>query len=157
MRIVIGGLVIILIFIGGYFGWQAWNGVGETAEVSTEGANELVQAQDITVCTGDVAEPGKQVSILYEGRLEDGTVFDSSAAHDNQPLVFVLGAQGIIPGFQVGVNGMREGGERVFIIPPSLGYGVQGVQDTEGNVVIPANSTLVFSVQLIEVSDVPQE
>ncbi|OGG45715.1 hypothetical protein A2673_00580 [Candidatus Kaiserbacteria bacterium RIFCSPHIGHO2_01_FULL_50_13] len=116
-----------------------------------------MQAQDITVGTGDVAEPGKQVSILYEGRLEDGTVFDSSAAHDNQPLVFVLGAQGIIPGFQVGVNGMREGGERVFIIPPSLGYGVQGVQDTEGNVVIPANSTLVFSVQLIEVSDVPQE
>ena len=94
---------------------------------------------------------------MYEGRLEIGTVFDSSTAHNNQPLVFVLGAQGIIPGFQIGVNGMREGGERTFTIPSSLGYGATDVKDASGNVVIPANSTLVFSVKLVEVSDAPQE
>ena len=157
MRIVVLGAVIILIFIGSYFGWKAWNGSSEITSEQAGAVSGPVEAQEITIGTGDVAEPGKQVSILYEGRLESGTVFDSSTAHNNQPLVFVLGAQGIIPGFQIGVNGMREGGERTFTIPSSLGYGATDVKDASGNVVIPANSTLVFSVKLVEVSDAPQE
>lgn len=147
---IVAGGVLIVILIGGYFGWQSWSA---RDAISTEPTgDEQVQAQEVTVGTGEIAGPGMQVSVLYEGRLQNGTIFDSSAAHENQPLVFVLGAQGIVPGFQIGVNGMREGGERLFTIPPSLGYGSQEVKDATGNVVIPANSTLVFSVQLMDVS-----
>ncbi|OGG79149.1 hypothetical protein A3A39_00735 [Candidatus Kaiserbacteria bacterium RIFCSPLOWO2_01_FULL_54_13] len=116
---------------------------------------DLVQAQDVKVGTGTQAGPSSIVSVLYVGRLADGTVFDSSEAHDNQPLVFQLGAPGIIAGFQIGVNGMREGGERRMAIPPSLGYGGEDVKDPSGAVVVPANSTLIFDVKLTKVESAP--
>ena len=79
-------------------------------------------------------------------------VFAASEAYDNEPLVFTLGDPGLIAGFQFGVNGMREGGERVMVVPPSLGYGAQEIQGAEGNVIIPANSTLIFNVRLLNVT-----
>ena len=115
-------------------------------------AETQVQAQDVTVGTGLQANPGDTVSVLYIGKLPDGTVFDSSEAHGNEPLTFTLGAEGLIPGFQIGVNGMKEGGERLMAIPPSLGYGAQDVKDADGKVVIPANSTIVFDVKLVKVT-----
>ncbi|HEY4519796.1 MAG TPA: FKBP-type peptidyl-prolyl cis-trans isomerase [Candidatus Paceibacterota bacterium] len=148
--IVVGGVVLVVL-IGGYFGWKYWT-KGDVSGVEAPQSGEQVQAQEIKVGEGDIAEPNLQVSVLYEGKLQDGTVFDSSAAHGNQPLVFVLGAEGIVPGFQVGVKGMREGGQRIFVIPPSLAYGAQEVKDASGKVVIPANSTLTFIVQLLDVS-----
>jgi FKBP-type peptidyl-prolyl cis-trans isomerase len=84
--------------------------------------------------------------------LEDGTVFDSSANNNNEPLTFTLGTPGIIPGFQIGVNGMREGGERRIQIPAELGYGAQEVKDANDKVIVPANSTLVFDVKLVSVA-----
>lgn len=113
-----------------------------------------VEAQEVSIGTGAVAAPGTQVSVLYVGSLPDGTVFDSSAMHDNVPYTFTLGASDAgapIPGFQIGVNGMKEGGERVMSIPAELGYGAQEVKDADGNVVIPANSRIVFNVKLIQV------
>ncbi|MCE9586677.1 FKBP-type peptidyl-prolyl cis-trans isomerase, partial [Candidatus Uhrbacteria bacterium] len=111
-----------------------------------------VQSQDVTIGTGKEAVPGTTVSILYVGKLPDGTIFDSSASHGNQPLTFSLGGQGIIPGFQIGVNGMKEGGERIVTIPSAQGYGSQDVSDGNGKVIIPANSTLVFDIKLVSVS-----
>jgi FKBP-type peptidyl-prolyl cis-trans isomerase len=114
-------------------------------------ASSQVQAQDVTVGTGTMATPGSIVSITYTGKLADGTVFDSSAAHANTPLTFTLGAQGLIPGLQIGINGMRVGGERLITIPPDLAYGGQVVKDPTGAITIPANSTLTFDVQLLQV------
>ena len=111
-----------------------------------------VQAQDMTVGTGKEAISGSTVSVRYTGKLQDGTIFDSSSAHGDQPLVFVLGAEGLIPGFQIGVNGMKEGGERIVTIPPSFGYGAEAVKDASGKIIIPANSTLVFNITLITVT-----
>lgn len=125
-------------------------GAGQQAANGTQ-----VQGQDIKVGTGREATPGSVVSVLYVGKFTDGTVFDSSAANGGEPLVFTLGQEGIIPGFQIGVNGMREGGERLLAIPPELGYGAQDVKDKDGKVVIPGNSTLVFDVQLVTVQDAP--
>ena len=105
-----------------------------------------VQGQEVTVGTGAEAKPGTTVTVDYVGKLADGTVFDSSIDR-KQPLVFTLGAPGIIPGFQVGVNGMKVGGERLLSIPPSLGYGDQQVG------AIPPNSTLIFDVKLIKVEE----
>lgn len=126
---------------------------GSGADQST--TSPVVQAQEVSIGTGKLAEPGKVVSVIYVGQLQNGTVFDSSAAHGNQPLVFQLGAQGLIPGFQIGVNGMKEGGERIISIPPDLAYGAQDVKDEAGKIIIPANSTIVFDIKLVKVEDAP--
>lgn len=152
--IIIWVVLIIIVLVGLYFVFNGRSAAPQQQQqaATTTAASTQVQAQDVTVGTGTEATPGSTVSVLYVGKLPDGTVFDSSAAHDNQPLTFTLGEQGLIPGFQIGVNGMKEGGERLMAIPPALGYGSQDVKDASGKVVIPANSTIVFDVKLVKVS-----
>ncbi len=142
-------IVIVLAVVagGGYYFYQNYGGGMKAPQTPSD----KVEAQDVTVGTGVTAAPGSVVSVLYKGMLSDGTVFDSSEMHDNEPLVFQLGAPGIIAGFQIGVNGMKEGGRRAMQIPPALGYGGEDVRDPEGKVVIPANSTLRFEVELVKV------
>ncbi len=158
--IVIWIVVIIVVLIGGYVVYKNMGAPAtattptptQTTPNQTASTSAQVQGQDVKVGTGALAAPGTIVSVLYVGKLQDGTTFDSSAAHGNQPLTFTLGAQGLIPGFQIGVNGMKVGGERQLLIPPSLGYGAQDVKDpTTGKVVIPANSTLLFDIKLVDV------
>ncbi len=154
--VVIGIIVVIVLAAGGYYAYKSMGSTSAaipeqtTPTTTTEQANQ-VQGQDVKVGTGAEAKPGDTVSVLYVGKFTDGSVFDSSGAHGNQPLVFILGSQGLIPGFQIGVNGMKEGGERLLAIPPSLGYGGEDVKDESGKVIIPANSTLVFEIQLVKV------
>jgi FKBP-type peptidyl-prolyl cis-trans isomerase len=161
--IIIGVVVLIIIAIGAYFLMKGGSAPvqatattqSQTAAAGTDNtatSSQQVQAQEVTVGKGASATPGSSVSVLYVGKLPDGTVFDSSEAHGNQPLVFTLGSQGLIAGFQIGVNGMKEGGERLIAVPPSLGYGAQDVKDPNGKVVIPANSTLVFDIKLVKVA-----
>ncbi len=156
--ILIGVAVIIIIALGALAlinKSSAPAKQGTEATTTAQAAGDQVQAQEVTVGTGATATPGSEVAVLYIGKLADGTVFDSSAAHGNQPLTFQLGAPGLIPGFQVGVNGMKEGGERLIAIPPALGYGDQDVKDDTGKVIIPANSTLIFDIKLEKVSVAP--
>lgn len=146
---VIAGLVIIILIAGGAY-WYMNMQQPAAPEEGTD-VQPQVAAQDAVVGTGDEATPGSTVSVLYVGMFEDGTVFDSSANNNNEPLVFTLGEPGIIPGFQIGINGMKVGGERRISIPPELGYGAQDVKDPAGTVIIPANSTLVFDIKLVSV------
>jgi FKBP-type peptidyl-prolyl cis-trans isomerase len=152
-NIVIWVVVVLVISIGGYLVYASMKGSPQNAPQAAQNASSTtqVQAQEVAVGTGAQAKPGDTVSVLYVGQLQNGTVFDSSAAHNNQPLTFVLGAQGLIPGFQIGINGMKEGGERLMAIPATLGYGAQDVKNASGTVIIPANSTLVFDVKLVKV------
>ncbi len=154
-NIVIWIIVLLVVVIGGYIIYKSFMSSPaentNTQATSTAQTSDQVQAQEVTVGTGAEAKPGDTVSVLYVGQLSDGTVFDSSAAHNNEPLVFVLGAPGLIPGFQIGVNGMKEGGERLLAIPPALGYGTQEVKDASGKVIIPANSTIIFDIKLVKV------
>ena len=149
-------IVIIIVIIGGVFAYMKYG--KKTAPAMNDQTHQQatttpqVQGQDVTVGTGTVATPGSVVSVLYVGALADATVFDSSAAHGNKPLDFTLGAQGLIPGFQIGVNGMKVGGERKIAIPPELGYGAQDVKGASGKVIIPANSTIIFDVKLVKVT-----
>jgi FKBP-type peptidyl-prolyl cis-trans isomerase len=99
--------------------------------------------QDETVGTGATAEAGDVVTVNYTGKLQDGTVFDTSIG--KQPIQFTLGVGMVIPGWDEGLQGMKVGGKRLLIIPPSLGYGA------EANGPIPANSTLIFEVDLLGV------
>jgi len=158
--IAIWAILIIIVLTGVYFIFFSGNlakqqAKQDAAAVASTDASTKVEAQDVTVGTGALAEPGMQVSVLYVGKLSDGTVFDSSEAHGNVPLKFTLGAQGLIPGFQIGVNGMKEGGERLMAIPASLGYGAQDIKDEKGTVIIPANSTIIFDVKLVKVEAAP--
>ena len=102
-------------------------------------------ATDEVVGTGAEAQPGSTVSVLYTGMLPDGTVFDASVRHGNEPFVFTLGGGQVIAGWDQGLVGMKEGGKRRLIIPPAMGYGSQDLG------VIPPNSTLIFDVELLQV------
>ncbi len=113
-------------------------------------ANEVTTSsglkyQDLVVGNGPLAESGSTVTVNYTGWLTDGTKFDSSVDRD-QPFQFKLGAGQVIKGWDEGVAGMKIGGVRRLVIPPSLGYGAAGAGG-----VIPPNATLVFEVQLLAV------
>ena len=104
-----------------------------------------LQYKDLVVGTGLSAKTGNTVSVHYTGWLTNGTKFDSSLDH-GQPFDFVLGAGGVIKGWDEGVVGMQAGGTRLLYIPPELGYGATGSGST-----IPANATLVFEVVLLSI------
>jgi FKBP-type peptidyl-prolyl cis-trans isomerase len=103
------------------------------------------------VAMGDGARVGDNVSVLYAGKLQDGTEFDSSAKHGNEPIEFILGRGMVIKGWDEGLQGMQVGDKRTLVIPPSLGYGEQGAGG-----VIPPNATLTFDVELVGLRRAPQ-
>ncbi len=94
--------------------------------------------------TGDPAKNQDILSVHYHGWLTDSTLFDTSYLKE-QPHVFRLGAGNVIAGWDQGLVGMRQGGERQLVIPPELAYGESG----RGS--IPANATLIFEVILTSI------
>jgi FKBP-type peptidyl-prolyl cis-trans isomerase len=100
---------------------------------------------DIRAGSGAECKAGDHVTVHYTGTLDDGTKFDSSRDR-GQPFSFPLGAGRVIKGWDVGVAGMKVGGQRKLTIPPEEGYGSRGA----GGVISP-NATLYFDVELIRV------
>jgi FKBP-type peptidyl-prolyl cis-trans isomerase len=101
--------------------------------------------QDLVVGGGPVAAAGDTVTVHYVGTLTSGARFDSSYDR-GQPFTFRVGAGQVIAGWDQGVPGMRVGGRRRLTVPPSLGYGNQAVGP------IPANSTLIFEIELLSIA-----
>jgi FKBP-type peptidyl-prolyl cis-trans isomerase FkpA len=104
---------------------------------------------DIQVGTGATLGANQKATITYKGWLTDGTLFDQSQANSSGqlvPYVFTLGTNQVIPGLQEGIDGMKVGGSRLVIVPPSVGYGSQGQKP------IPPNAVLVFEVNLLDVN-----
>jgi FKBP-type peptidyl-prolyl cis-trans isomerase FkpA len=145
------------------FCWLSTTWVGALAQTppttpSTQGSSKLdampnqLKKIDVKQGTGAEAVSGKPVVVHYTGWLYDaskpdnkGSKFDSS--RDRQvPFGFFLGAGKVIKGWDEGVVGMKVGGQRTLIIPPGLAYGDRAVGG-----VIPANSTLIFDVELVDV------
>ncbi|WP_395088816.1 FKBP-type peptidyl-prolyl cis-trans isomerase [Armatimonas sp.] len=100
--------------------------------------------EDLVVGAGKEAKDGTTVDVLYTGWLTDGTKFDSSADHNNEPYSFSLPGQ-VVAGWNEGLPGMKVGGKRKLVIPAALGYGETG-QGT-----IPPGATLVFEIELLKV------
>ena len=96
--------------------------------------------------SGESPKKGNTVMVHYTGWLEDGTKFDSSVDRD-EPFAFVLGAGQVIQGWDQGVETMRIGDKVKLTIPPQLAYGAEGYPGA-----IPPNATLIFEVELLEVS-----
>lgn len=101
-------------------------------------------AQELVVGTGDIAKIGDKIAVHYIGKLDDGTVFDSSIPR-KQPFVFNLGAGMVIEGWEKGFVGMKVGGTRKLVIAPELAYGDREIGT------IPANSRLTFEVALLAI------
>ena len=122
---------------------------GKAAQAQTEGKETVTSTGlkyvDLEVGEGAEAVSGKAVEVHYTGWLENGTKFDSSLDRQ-EPFTFRLGAGEVIEGWDQGVAGMKVGGKRKLTIPPGLAYGSRAVGG-----VIPANSTLLFEVELLGV------
>ncbi len=100
--------------------------------------------EDIVVGTGRMAKVGDNVTVHYSGWLTSGSKFDSSLDR-GVPFTFKIGAHQVIKGWDRGVPGMKVGGKRRLTIPPDMGYGSRGMGP------IPANSTLIFDIELLAV------
>jgi len=154
-------VVVVIILVGWFLSRSSQAPTHEASPSPTATASPLPSAsqspgpvitkagglkiQDLVVGTGEEAKNGKILSVHYTGTLENGTKFDSSLDR-GQPFNFVLGAGQVIQGWEQGFVGMKVGGKRKLIIPPSLGYGSTGAGG-----VIPPNATLIFEVELLGV------
>lgn len=109
-----------------------------------DGKVETLQTMDLTPGTGAEVKEGDTITVHYKGTIaQTGVKFDSSYDR-GEPITFEL--SGVIEGWQKGMPGMKEGGKRRLIIPASMAYGAQEQQG------IPANSDLVFEVELLSVT-----
>ncbi|KAM4578277.1 FK506-binding protein 15-like [Fundulus diaphanus] len=116
------------------------------AKANSSPSLDSVVAQDLCLGEGQAVENGDSMEVVYTGWLLQnhvfGQMFDSNQNKD-KPLRLKIGAGKVIKGWEEGMLGMKKAGRRLIIIPPSLAYGSKGVSNR-----IPANSTLIFEVEL---------
>jgi FKBP-type peptidyl-prolyl cis-trans isomerase len=129
-------------------GAAAVNPVEAARQAAVEAGLEV---RDLKVGNGPVAVAPGKARVHYTGWIYEPTAkegkgrqFDSSLDR-SQPFSFDLGTGMVIRGWDLGVAGMRIGGQRRLVVPATLAYGVRGA----GNGIIPPNATLVFEVQLL--------
>lgn len=113
--------------------------LGVDLSAMTQSASGLY-VLDVTVGTGTIAAIGTSATVRYSGWLVNGMRFDAG------DYTFRLGRSQAIDGFDEGVRGMRVGGRRRIVIPPSLGYGASGAGS------IPPNAYLLFDLELLSVA-----
>ncbi len=143
---VIGVSAALLVLVVLFYGHAFTNLFNPTSNENNMNTNITtgVEKEELVVGTGEVASSGDVVTVHYVGTLVDGKVFDSSRDR-GAPFTFNLGGREVIRGWDEGVAGMRVGGTRRLIIAPDFGYGDRAVGP------IPANSVLIFEVELLGV------
>ncbi len=160
-RMIIGIIVILLIAVIAFLVYRDYSGTTQTSTGKypigtldstppSPSANAVTSASglqydDLQVGTGATAKSGDTLTVNYTGWLTNGTKFDSSIDR-GQTSDFTIGVGKVIAGWDEGIPGMKVGGTRLLVIPPSLGYG------STVNQSIPANSTLIFEVQLVAIN-----
>ncbi len=119
--------------------------------------NAQLYQQDLVVGTGRTLAIGDSMTVYYNGRLSGGFTFDSRARpataaailFDTSKVVNGVATPGLIGGWIQGLAGMKVGGSRKLVIGPSLGYGFNTIRDNNNNLLIPANSVLVFDIEVV--------
>lgn len=114
------------------------------ASTSTGELKKLV-IDDIRIGNGEGVKDGDSVVVNYIGTTQDGVKFDSSYER-GEPFGFTVGNGTVIQGWEQGLIGMKKGGQRILVIPSEMAYGNRQVG------VIPANSPLVFSLELLQIN-----
>lgn len=114
--------------------------------VNDDGNVEMLVIDDVLIGTGEAVKDGDRVEVNYIGRLPNGQEFDNSL-NRGETFSFKVGSGKVIQGWEMGVVGMKVGGQRVLVIPPDLAYGSQAVGP------IPADSTLIFSIELLSIDE----
>ena len=162
-RVVFGGMLLVVLSFGtisqifvGSAQAQATNApvpAGANIETDKDTGKPIVSTPsglkyvDLVVGTGAAVKTGDHVSVNYVGKLLDGTKFDASADHGGT-FDYVQGVTSLIAGWTEGTSTMKVGGKRKLIIPPQLGYGMQGAGDA-----VPPNATLIFEIELVAINN----
>jgi FKBP-type peptidyl-prolyl cis-trans isomerase len=106
-----------------------------------------LQYAEVKAGSGAAPKDGQVAVMHFIGWLDDGTQFDNSRDR-KKPFGFPLGSGQVIKGWDEGVRGMRVGGTRRLVVPPTLGYGSAGIPG-----VVPPDATLIFDIELLRVVD----
>ena len=109
--------------------------------------------RDLVTGSGMAAEPGDVATMHFVGRLNQNGSPETeiyNSRRDGRPVSFVIGTDRVMPGWNEGIVGMKPGGRRLLMLPPALAYGDRAVAD-----VIPANASLIFVIELIELRKKP--
>ncbi len=112
--------------------------------MTSSGKITKLVVQDTKVGEGAEVKDGSVVSVHYVGMLQGGEEFDNSYKKGT-PFTFVVGKGSVIKGWDMGLMGMKVGGERILVIPSDLAYGEYGVGP------IPSRATLLFSIELLSI------
>lgn len=145
-------IILTALIIIGIVGFFIYNKNQESESKSDKINNVLnmtkftkngVQIEILKEGAGAVAKNDDKVTVHYIGTLENGVKFDSSVDRET-PFEFNLGAGQVIPGWEIGVEGMKVGEKRKLTIPSELAYGQNGAGSA-----IPPNATLIFEVELL--------
>jgi FKBP-type peptidyl-prolyl cis-trans isomerase FkpA len=115
-----------------------------TAKGETKTTAHGVKYETLKEGTGPEFKPGQSGKFLYEGKLENGTVFD--ATESKQPRIFAVGAGKMTQGWEEAIPGMKAGEIRKLTVPPAAAYGASGYPPK-----IPPNATLIFEVELVDI------
>ena len=149
-------IIIVIVLVGGIYlifnmsqpTDNNQNNSMQNTEQNTNTSSYDIQGMKVQILkegSGPEAKSGNTVAVHYVGTLENGTKFDSSIDR-GAPISLTLGKNSVIQGWELGLLGMKVGEKRKLTIPPELAYGNNAV----GNI-IPANSTLIFEVEMVEI------
>jgi FKBP-type peptidyl-prolyl cis-trans isomerase FkpA len=153
-RIIIGAIIVLIVALLAFVVIRYSSGNANSYPIGTLdttppalSANAIttasgLQYEDLKVGTGATAQKGQTATVNYTLWLSNGTKIQSTT-DSKQTFDFAIGAGNVIAGWDEGVLGMNVGGTRLLVIPPALGYG----STAQGT--IPADSTLIFEVQLV--------
>jgi len=153
---IIVAIAIILIVGAGVWAWKKFSNYQPSNNTNQDNIEQnnmvqqleeqgLLKIEDVKIGDGAEAHLGNTLSMNYLGTLTNGKKFDSSYDR-GKPFEFQIGASQVIPGWDIGILGMKVGGKRKLTIAPQLAYGDQAIG------AIPANSTLIFEVELLKVT-----
>ena len=138
-------IVLIAVILFGYIVYSVMqNNKNKNMENTNATTTDQVMGES------KAAEAGDVIVINYSGKLTDGTEFDSSYKR-GQPFVFQVGLGQVITGWDEGLIGAKRGDKKTLTITPDKGYGAEDVKGSDGKIIIPKNSTLIFDVEVVDV------
>lgn len=118
----------------------------------------LIPKTDTVIGTGAIAASRNLVTINYTGYLRDNSKADKKGAQfeaSTAPFSFLLNVDSRIQGWDLGILGMKVGGKRTLEIPANMAWGKDGRKDNAGNVIVPANTDVVYDIELTAVNASP--